>query len=98
MSKDEPRTTKEVPYGWCITGQHDSPAGRGECPVRVGAQGACPCPCHEGATEPRGFISGKGEGTPAERVMASEEIEAERGGDQVSEPVTAGLGEQLPLL
>lgn len=46
-----------TPYGWCMSGDHDTAKGRGGCPVQVGTLGACPCPCHDGATAPRGYLT-----------------------------------------
>lgn len=44
-------------YGWCTTNQHDTPQGRGPCPIRIGDAPACRCPCHHGEDEARGILS-----------------------------------------
>lgn len=49
-----------IPLGWCLAGQHDTDDQRGACPLVSGAAGPCSCPCHDGATEPRGFIDAAG--------------------------------------
>ncbi|MGO1522855.1 MAG: hypothetical protein ACTHV8_04105 [Nesterenkonia sp.] len=49
-----------IPLGWCLVGQHDTEDQRGACPVVNGSAGPCSCPCHDGATEPRGFIDAAG--------------------------------------
>jgi hypothetical protein len=41
---------------WCMTKDCDTPANRGGCPIQTGDNPPCPCPCHHGATEPRGYL------------------------------------------
>lgn len=44
-------------YGWCITRQHDTEQSRGPCPIQVGNNKPCSCPCHDGQTETRPYFS-----------------------------------------
>lgn len=94
------KTTNEsagIPYGWCMTGDHDTARGRGACPVQVGSQKPCSCECHKGATEARGFL---GFARPSAQSPASPDL-----GDDESVEVPeeaplpeAPVGEQIPLL
>lgn len=45
-----------TPYGWCMTGSHDTATARGGCPIQAGSLLACNCSCHNGDTEPRGYL------------------------------------------
>lgn len=65
---------RKIPSGWCITGLHDRENDdgdliRGACPIATGSFGPCPCKCHNGATEARGFIE-----TAAAEPLISEQI------------------------
>lgn len=90
MSKEATTEGRHL-YGWCMTGDHDAPEGRGGCPVQVGMQKPCSCECHGGAVEPRGFVnlSVPSVESPASAPEESEEQEA---------PPLPVVGEQIPLL
>lgn len=90
-------------YGWCMTSDHDTPEGRGGCPIQVGAQRPCGCPCHDGATEPRGLLPVKPLAPADERVGVSSsgaEEPLEASVEEGVERVMGGpvVGEQIPLL
>lgn len=96
-------------YGWCMTSDHDTPEGRGGCPIQVGAQRPCGCPCHDGATEPRGLLPVKPL-APADERLSDSPVgpEVEAGAEEPQEALPGvrkeGLvggpvvGEQIPLL
>lgn len=95
MSKNKTTEDARVPYGWCITKEHDTPQGRGPCPVQVGAQKPCSCECHGGAVEPRGLL-GAAERSPGKPEPTVEEVRAEAP-EEGSLPVVSE-GAQIPLL
>lgn len=104
MSKKEAEPQAAIPYGWCMTADHDTHKGRGGCPVQVGTQKPCGCSCHDGATEPRGLLLVKPIRRVVERVEDEPEpvvapaIKEEPLAPQEAELTGVGVGEQIPLL
>lgn len=93
MGGQKKATDRVMPYGWCITGDHDTPKGRGGCPVQVGGLNPCTCECHGGASEARPLL-GTAVKSQVEALLAEpdDEVADER------TPVAVGSGEQIPLL
>lgn len=42
--------------GWCMSADCDTET-RGGCPIKVGSNPACDCPCHAGETGQRGYLA-----------------------------------------